>query len=231
MKFQPPYIAVPLRPHIADGLATLTERSRARLSESDKKLGAQLLADAYCDVLDHVFFEMLYEINRSHPSPVMKEAIATGEEIKEKIHSSLNWVIGFFSSERIIPVISHFNEMTHALDREGSRQHFTYFPISSPLAARAQRNLAGLADGSAKQLDEGIEVLIEVLEVALDQLVHEPKRLMKFNFVVNKTLDGVISLMLSLFKRMLRKLGAQVPRDLYPQVAAHLTRFLVITPP
>lgn len=231
MKIQTPYIAVPLRPHIADGLAVLTERARTRLTDEDKKTGAQLLADAYCDVLDHVFFELLYEINRSHPSPLMKEAIATGDEIKEKIHSSLRWVIGFFSSERIIPVINHFNDMTHALDREGSREHFTAFHISPRLAADSQRVLGQLADGSARNLDEGIELLIEVLDVALDELVHEPKRLMKFNFVVNKTLDGVISLLQTLFKRMLRRLGVQVPRDMYPRVSAHLSRFLVVTAP
>lgn len=232
MKFKPPYIAVPLRPHIADGLAMLTERSRSgRLTEDDKKLGAQLLADAYCDVLDHVFVEMLYEINRQHPSHVLKEAIATADEIKEKIHSSLGWVIGFFSSERIIPVINHFNEMTHALDREGSRQHYTYFPISDHLAASSQRVLGQLADGSARDLNEGVELLIEVTEVALERLVQEPKRLMKFNFVVNKSLDGVISLLVSLFKRMLRKLGHQVPRDMYPRVSAHLGSFLVVSAP
>lgn len=232
MKFQPPYIAIPLRPHIADGLATLTERSRSgRLTEDDKKLGAQLLADAYCDVLDHVFVEMLYELNRQHPSHVMKEAIATADEIKAKIHSSLGWVIGFFSSERIIPVINHFNNMTHALDEEGSRQHYTYFPISDRLASNSQRVLAELAQGTARDLNEGVELLIEVTEVAVERLVQEPKRLMKFNFIVNKTLDGVISLMTSLFNRMLRKLGHQVPRDMYARVSAHLGRFLVLKAP
>ncbi|MES2918691.1 MAG: hypothetical protein V4729_08735 [Pseudomonadota bacterium] len=231
MKLKTPCIAVPLRPHVADGLASLTARARTRLTDDDKKLGAQLLADAYCDVLDHVFFEMLYDINRHHPSPVMGEAIATGNEIKEKIHSSLGWVVGFFSSERIIPVINHFNAMTHAMDREGSPEHFTAFGISDQLAASSQRVLGELADGSARSLDEGIELLIEVLEVALEQLVHEPKRLMKFNFVVNKTLDGVISLLLGLFKRMLRKIGHQVPRDMYPRVSTHLSRFLVTQAP
>lgn len=231
MKFPPPYIAVPLRPHIADGLATLTARARSRLGDSDKQLGAQLLADAYCDVLDHVFFELLHEVNRSHPLPLITEALATGDEIKAKIHSSLGWVIGFFSSERIVPVINHFNEMTHAADRDDERQHFTVFPISPRLAADSQRVLGQLADGSAKDLSEGVELLIEVTDAALELLVFQPKRLMKFNFVVNKTLDGVISLLHSLFKRMLRKLGAQVPRDAYPKVAAHLGRFLVISAP
>ncbi|HET8729679.1 MAG TPA: hypothetical protein VFM34_01025 [Moraxellaceae bacterium] len=230
MKFPPPYIAVPLRSHIADGLAMLTERARTRLGDGDKKLGAQLLADAYCDVLDHVFFELLYEINRTHPSPLMKEAIGIGDEIKSRIHSSLGWVIGFFSSERIIPVINHFNELTHAADQEGGRLHSTVFPLGADLASRSQRVLRELADGSAKDLNEGVELLIEVLDAALEPLVFQPKRLMKFNFFVNKTLDGVISLVHPLFKRMLRRIGAQVPRELYPKVSAHFAKFLVTAP-
>lgn len=232
MTLTPPFIAVPLRPHIAEGLKTLTERAESgRLSEADKKIGAELLADAYADVLDHCFVELLHELNRVHPTPMLKEAFGVTEEIKEKIHHYLGWVVGFFSAERLTPVIAHFNRITRELNLHGETGPHCVFAIDPQLAADSRTALATLRNGTATNLDEGVEHLLRVIEAALDTLVLEPKQLMKFNFVVNKTLDGVISLLQTLFKRMLRRLGVQVPRDMYPKVSAHLSRFLVVTAP
>lgn len=229
---QAPFIAIPLRPHIVQGLHTLTERSRSgRLSEGDKKIGAELLADAYADVLDHCFIELLQEIERTHPSRTIEEAYRVAEDIKDKIHHYLGWVVGFFSSERLIPVIAHFNALTQELTLHGETRTFTVFPIPPALAANSERVLGELDAGRARDLHEGTELLIQVIEEAVQPLMIHPKQLMKFNFVVNKTLDGVISLVIGLFKRMLRKLAPQLDRALYPLVAQHLSRFLVTRQP
>lgn len=224
----PPYIAIPLRSHIAEGQARLVERARdGKLSDTDKKTGAELLADAYSDVIDHCFVELLHVINRTHPSPMIEDAFKVAEEIKEKIHHALAWVVGFFSAERLVPVIAHFNDLTNELSLHGETRFHVTFPLPPKLAGNVTRALAGLRDGSAKDLQEGTELLIQVIEVALEPLMLEPKRLMKFNFVVNKTLDGLIGVILSLFKRLLRRLTPQIERELYPLVASHLSRFLV----
>jgi hypothetical protein len=69
--------------------------------------------------------------------------------------------------------------------------------------------------------------MIEVIEATLDALVYQPKDLMKFNFLVSKTLDGVISLLLKYVKHMVRKLARNLPRESYPIVGRHLMQFLV----
>ena len=227
----PPFIACPLRPHIPVELAALTERTRTRLSDADKKAGTRLLADAYCDLLDHCLIDLLRTIHQTHPSHTMDEALRMTEEVKEKIHHYLGWVAGFLSNERLVPVIAHFNGLVQEMELHGERQHFTVFAISPDLAANAMRVLATLHDGSARHIDEGMELLIQAIEEGLEPLVLRPKQLMKFNFVVDKTLNGVITLVISLFKRSLRKLGPHLPRDLYPQVALHLERFLVVSTP
>lgn len=73
-----------------------------------------------------------------------------------------------------------------------------------------------------------IELIIMVIDETMEPLSIEPKNLMKFNFVVNKTLDGIISLVKVLFKRMLRKLAPKLPPVMFPQIAAHLESFLIV---
>ena len=55
-----------------------------------------------------------------------------------------------------------------------------------------------------------------------------PKNLMKFNFVVDKTLNGIISLVQILIKRMLHKLSPKIQSKNYPKIAAHLQTFLMV---
>jgi hypothetical protein len=225
---RPPYIAIPLRPHIIEGLAALSARAQSgRLSDADKKTGASLLADAYADIIDHCLVDLLKEMDRTHPSALVHEALKVAGEVKEKSNHYLGWVVGFFSSERLIPVIAHFNGLTHELALDGAPRGYTAFAIPPALAADAARVLDELKTGRARDLKEGTELLIQVIEEAIHPLMIHPKQLMKFNFVVNKTLDGVISLVVGLVKRMLRKLSPQIDRELYPMVATHLSRFLI----
>lgn len=229
MTLQAPFVATPLRPHIAEGLAALTERSRTRLTDADKKIGAQLLADAYCDVLDHCFIDLLREIHLSHPSPLLKEAIDSADGAKEKIRYCLDWVVAFFSSERLAPVIAHFNELVHELNLHGQSKSYVVFKIRPELTENATRLLASLRDGTAENVNEGVELLSQVIEESEAPFVLRPKQLMKFNFVVSKALDGLTAVVMAMIKHTLRKLSPQLPREAYPQVATHLRRFLVLT--
>jgi hypothetical protein len=222
----PPYIALPLRPHISSGLAGLTARSRTGLSDKDKKIGAELLGDAYNDVIEHTFVQLLRALDAAHPDPELQEGLRLMAEIQEKIQHYLGWVVGFFSSERLIPVIAHFNQVTVELGDSG--QAYSVFPIKPRLAADSQRVLTELSTGKAGSMAEGAELMIHVIEAALDTLVHQPKDLMKFNFVVRKTLDGVINLLFKYVRHMVRKLAGHLPRDSYPIVGGHLAQFLVV---
>jgi hypothetical protein len=228
MTATPPYIASPLQDHIPAALAGLVERSRQRLTDADKLLGVELLTEAYCDLIDATFTRLLHDINSGHDSKVLREAHAVAEDIKAKARHYLRWVVSFLANDRLAPVIAHFNSLVRELDLGHGPRHYMVLDISATLASDGKRVLASLHSGSAANIDEGIELLIQAVEEAIIPLVVTPKDLMKFNFIVNKTLDGVIALVRGLFKRMLRKLAPHLPNALYPQVAAHLETFLIV---
>ena len=228
MSLKRPFIASPLQAHVPEALEGLYQRSRAQLSDADKKMGITLLTEVYCDLIDACFTHLLDDINRTHASKVLIEAQAVAEDIKDKARHYLGWVAGFLANERLPPVIAHFHGMMHQLDLGDGMKPYMAFNLSARLAADAQRVLASLHDGSATSIDEGIELLIEAVEEAIVPLAIQPKDLMKFNFIVDKTLNGVIALVRTLFKRMLRKLAPHLPRELYSRVAAHLETFLIV---
>ena len=222
-----PFIACRLSDSLPAEVAALDSALQQRVKESQAALAGKLITDASCDLIDAFFGQMMLSLQAQDPSsPVFREAVAVIEDIKGKLRHYLGWVTGFFSNERLAPVVSHYRSLMTTLPVAGVPQAHMAFSISPALAAEAKASLDALRDGSAPDAKAGIEVLIRVIDEALEPLLYVPKQRMKFNFVVDKTLNGVISVTLALSNRSLRKLGQFLPRPMFVPVANHLESFL-----
>jgi hypothetical protein len=51
--------------------------------------------------------------------------------------------------------------------------------------------------------------------------------MMGFNFVISKTINGVINVLHTLFKHTLRKLPPHIKVESCPNIAAHFEKFLI----
>ncbi len=226
MSLNPPFLAATLDPRIPAELALLYERTRISVSDEDKMLGIHLLIDALCELMDTCFVQIFEEMAQTHPSKELIDAHAVIEDIKGKAHHYIGWVAGFLANSRLPPVIAHYHSMNHLMDLGDGAKVYMAFNIEPEFAAELKPALAKLADGSLTDIHEVVDLLIRVMDVTLEPLLLTPKNLMKFNFVINKTLDGVIGVVRILNRRMLRKLAPSMPRELYPTVARHLDAFL-----
>lgn len=226
MSISPPMFACTLQARIPVELEVLYQTSRTHVSDDDKYLGIELLTETYLDLIDICFVRILESIAiSSGHSKELSEANRTIEEMRDKARHYLRWIASYIANDRLPPVIEHFYKM---LQQDDEGQPYMAFKLSDGLAAEIQRMVAIFADGRAENFDEGSELVIRVIEEAMVPLAIEPKNLMKFNFFVDKTLGGVISLVEILIKRMLNKLSPKIPREVYPQIAAHLQTFLIV---
>lgn len=225
MQYRTPFIAYPTTHDLQVAVRQLLESLQARTKVSQAETATRLIQGAASQLIDTFFTELLAALSRAEARPAYREAEAMVREINEKLTHYLGWASSFFSNDRIRPAVEHYQSlMTQIADGTAVVPHIA-ITISDELAARADQVLARLAQGQATA-QEGIEVLIEVIDVALEALLVTPKKLMKFNFVVDKTLSGVISVTQSLAYRSLRKLGEHMPAEHQHILAAHLDRFL-----
>lgn len=134
-------------------------------------------------------------------------------------------MVKFLSSKRLVPAITHYDSMVHQLP--DTDLFYAGFSVPAELGRRAEKELREMKDGTRTDAAQGIELLIEFLEVSVDPVVREPMELMRFNFVVTKTLNGVLNLALGHVKKMLRKLPPILPPELLPLLARHMETFLV----
>lgn len=225
---QPPFIACRVTPTLPDEVSALSARLQARIKESQAATAGRLITEASCDLVDAFFGNIIRDMLAQSPDDHdLKEAHAVIEEVKSKLRHYLGWITGFFSNERLAPVVAHYASLlTHLPDADGVPRAHLAFSISPALAADSQASLAALHDPATTDIRPGVEVLIRVIEEALVPLVHIPKQRMKFNFLVDKTLDGVIAVTNALVFRSFRKLGVKLPKPLFPLVADHLGSFL-----
>lgn len=221
-------VATPVPLELHQQFLTLSQRLQSGDREPLAKAAGVLISDVACDVIETVFGGMLDQMAAASGKAHYQDSHAAISEVKTVLRKYLPWATGFFDNQRLAPVAKHFESLMHEYkDEQGQDHTFVTFVLSPELAHKSRQSLATLRAGQAKDGREAVEVLIEVIEAALEPLLYTPKRLLKFNFVADKTLNGVIAVTNALAFRQLRKLGENLPPPLFAPVADHLEQFLM----
>lgn len=221
------FVALPVNPNSPIELAELARRLNSGVKESQAEFAGRLITETSVALLDDLFIEMMDKLEKVTPNdPLLHEARDNVAHVQDILRKYLGWLTGFVSNERMAPVSTHYVQMFEELEVHGEKRWHLVIPLSEAHADEAERHMSHLSDGTAKDGREGIEALIVIIDEALKPLMYEPKRLMKFNFVVDKTLNGVISVTMTFAHRALRKFGAHISPQALPTLAEHLRSFL-----
>ena len=222
-----PCVAYATTPELQTQVSQLNQALQTGIRADQSKLATHLIQDAAHELITTFFTDLITNLQRAGDLPAYHDGASMVREIADKLTHYLGWASAFFSNERIKPAVSHYHTMMLQRPVDGSMQPIIAFAMPEALAKRLEQLLVPLSQGQAASAHEGIEALIEVIDLALHALLIKPKQLMKFNFVVDKTLNGVISLTQSLSFRTLRKIGEQMPPEHQPVLANHLQQFIV----
>lgn len=221
-----PYIAVQIKEDVYTQMKALHQRAAKPISDEDKALGADLLAQTYVQLLDTCFTHLLDDLNSSQPDKMLLDAAKVIHKVQSEAQHYIGWLIKFIANKRVPPVIHHFHDIVHLIEIDGAMKPFIVIPVTASYAEKARNVMDALKEKDTTRMEEGVELLIEAIETALVPLVYTPKDLMGFNFVISKTINGVINVLHTLFKHTLRKLPPHIKVESYPKVANHFTTFL-----
>jgi hypothetical protein len=83
--------------------------------------------------------------------------------------------------------------LSKTLQIEDETIYMTY-PVAPHLAQQVRNSSQKLAGGDHAEISNALKLLTEVIDVGVTHLIREPKKCLKFNFVVDKTLNGVINM-------------------------------------
>lgn len=221
-----PYLLFTFENFVADELDYLAAAAKTGLSDEDKRRSVAVLTEVYCDLLEAVYGQLLEKVNAKHPVKSLAEAHDVLKEIETKSRHYMGWITPFLAREKVVKVIAYFDAMVIRPAPGSGDKPCVRLSIDEKVAREGLLILKGLLSGQSQDIAKGIELLIKATDAVVDQLVVEPKRVMKFNLVVDKTLSGVIALLTGIGHSIIRKIGKQLPEDAFPTVAEHLMLFI-----
>lgn len=148
------------------------------------------------------------------------------QQIDQQIEKYMPWSISLLGNDRLKPVARYIlNHMEEGVDG-GQTGYAVFYPIDDALNARVQQHFVALKNGDEQVKPKVFADLVDVIDSGVTTLIREPKNLLKFNFVVSKTLDGVTAMITSLGYKRIEKIGQYLSLEQAQDYADHFHAFL-----
>jgi hypothetical protein len=227
-------VALPLNELMKQELEQLHATAVTQDSSLAEKAG-KLMSEATCHIIDYIFTDMVQQFANvkemaEEKIASFKESLSHIEEIKAIIRKYFGWAVGWFDANRLKPVIAHYHQLINECSINSAAIPCLIYAIPDVLATKALDALNDLKSLKADNALHAIECLIEIIDVGVSKLLKEPKELLKFNFIANKTLDGVMNMTTALSYKSLRKLGQAMDPALFQTASGHLQQFIIPHP-
>ena len=186
-------------------------------TESLAKPLGEVLADISCEIVDQVFGE----ISRLSTSGD-RESDKVVQQILDTVRKYMPWSVSFFGNDRLIPMVNYLIEMAH----EKNDQYYISYQVDHVLVVELLGCVEQVKSGNSQYVSPALKAFTEMVDQGVTYLVREPKKMLKFNLVVDKTLNGVISLTTQMGYKRLEKLGAYYDAQETHRYLDHFLMFL-----
>lgn len=187
--------------------------------ESQANALGSVLSEMSCEVIEQVFMVLLQE-NQHYSQTGESEKVIN--QILEAIRKYMPWSVSFFGNDRLVPLVEYLSK---TFQIEDETVYMTY-PIEQYLAQKVKTSSQKLAEGDSGEIQNALKLLTEVIDIGVTHLIREPKKCLKFNFVVDKTLNGVINMTTHLGYKRLEKLGTQLDQKVAATYVDYFLNFM-----
>ncbi|EPZ5111823.1 hypothetical protein ACXOOU_002732, partial [Acinetobacter baumannii] len=144
------------------------------------------------------------------------------QQILDTFRKYMPWSVSFFGNERLLPLVDYMT----SLMKEREQDVYITYPITPQLVQQAQTLTEQIREGNMQSVEKAFQTLIQIVDLGVTSLVREPKKRLKFNLVVDKTLNGVINMTTHLGYKRLEKLGTQVDQTTATHYINHFLAFM-----
>ncbi|MFX6144658.1 hypothetical protein LDO71_03580 [Acinetobacter baumannii] len=204
--------------------ASIREKLHAGVRESQSKVLGDVLSDLSCEIIEQVFSVLLKDEqdNSTMTQKQRYESEKVLQQILETFRKYMPWSVSFFGNERLLPLVDYMT----SLMKEREQDVYITYPITPQLVQQAQTLTEQIREGNMQSVEKAFQTLIQIVDLGVTSLVREPKKRLKFNLVVDKTLNGVINMTTHLGYKRLEKLGTQVDQTTATHYINHFLAFM-----
>ncbi|HAV3538827.1 hypothetical protein ACT43R_13360 [Acinetobacter baumannii] len=204
--------------------ASIREKLHAGVRESQSKVLGDVLSDLSCEIIEQVFSVLLKD-EQDNSTMTQKQRYDSEkvlQQILDTFRKYMPWSVSFFGNERLLPLVDYMT----SLMKEREQEVYITYPITPQLVQQAQTLTEQIREGNMQSVEKAFQTLIQIVDLGVTSLVREPKKRLKFNLVVDKTLNGVINMTTHLGYKRLEKLGTQVDQTTATHYINHFLAFM-----
>lgn len=204
--------------------ASIREKLHAGVRESQSKVLGDVLSDLSCEIIEQVFSVLLKDEqdNSTMTQKQRYESEKVLQQILDTFRKYMPWSVSFFGNERLLPLVDYMT----SLMKEREQEVYITYPITPQLVQQAQTLTEQIREGNMQSVEKAFQTLIQIVDLGVTSLVREPKKRLKFNLFVDKTLNGVINMTTHLGYKRLEKLGTQVDQTTATHYINHFLAFM-----
>ncbi|EMO5513800.1 hypothetical protein RBI70_06800 [Acinetobacter baumannii] len=204
--------------------ASIREKLHAGVRESQSKVLGDVLSDLSCEIIEQVFSVLLKDEqdNSTMTEKQRYESEKVLQQILDTFRKYMPWSVSFFGNGRLLPLVDYMT----SLMKEREQEVYITYPITPQLVQQAQTLTEQIREGNMQSVEKAFQTLIQIVDLGVTSLVREPKKRLKFNLVVDKTLNGVINMTTHLGYKRLEKLGMQVDQTTATHYINHFLAFM-----
>ncbi|EXH48830.1 hypothetical protein J605_2056 [Acinetobacter baumannii 1412924] len=204
--------------------ASIREKLHAGVRESQSKVLGDVLSDLSCEIIEQVFSVLLKDEqdNSTMTQKQRYESEKVLQQILDTFRKYMPWSVSFFGNERLLPLVDYMT----SLMKEREQDVYITYPITPQLVQQTQTLTEQIREGNMQSVEKAFQTLIQIVDLGVTSLVREPKKRLKFNLVVDKTLNGVINMTTHLGYKRLEKLGTQVDQTTATHYINHFLAFM-----
>lgn len=192
-----------------------------KLKNNDREPQANALGDNIsniaCEIIDQAFGSL---VNKSKSADGDSEKVLN--QVKGAITKYMPWSVSFFGNDRLLPMVSQINDRMKTRNAQG---YLTY-PVERVVIDELLGCVEQLKQGNSAYIKPGLKAFTHVVDQGVTSLIREPKKMLKFNMIVNKTLDGVINLTTGLAYKRFEKLSSIYDAQTLGKYFDHFVAFL-----
>ena len=200
----------------------LNSGSREKLA---KPLGA-ILASLSCEILDRMFGDLVEKSKAQAKTRDELEMVRDSEKVVTQVNETfkkyLPYAVSLFGNERLVPLVNYLD--AQMIEKNGS--FYLVFDVDEALLNRTIEAAERVKAGDKAKIPLAFDGLIKIVDLGVTALIREPKKILNFNFVVDKTLTGILNMTTSLGYKRLEKLSTQMEVESAAQYVDHFIGFV-----
>lgn len=219
-------VLLPMSAEIQQRFTQIHQQLNAGSKEKLAKPLGEVLADLSCEIIDRMFGDLLIKTKANAKSDAERSMIQESEKVIQQITETFRkympYAVSLFGNERLVPLVNYLQNQI--LTQE--QQAFLTFKITDHLLQQAMQDSDQVKAGEQAKVVPAFDGLIKIIDEGVTALIREPQKILKFNFVIDKTLSGVVKMTTSLGYKRLEKLATQMEIHMAAQYVEHFLGFV-----